>query len=97
MLMPMYYEYMNHKVQAAQYVELALKFENGAAQIEALKAVRQTRVWEPLTLQATGLFHVAFGAILGVAAWTRGNEKIARAKIETEAPYTEEPVDEKAS
>lgn len=27
--------------------------------------------WHPLTLEATGLFHMAFGAILGVAAWNR--------------------------
>lgn len=33
--------------------------------------------WEPLTLQGAGLFHVAMGAILGVAAWSRGREKIA--------------------
>ena len=31
----------------------------------------------PLTLQAGGLFHLSFGAILGVAAWSRGQEKIA--------------------
>lgn len=34
--------------------------------------------WEPLTLKAAGTFHIAFGAILGVAAWTRGQEKIAK-------------------
>lgn len=27
--------------------------------------------YHPLTLEATGLFHMAFGAILGVAAWNR--------------------------
>lgn len=30
--------------------------------------------WSPLTLQGSGLIHVAFGAILGIAAWSRGNE-----------------------
>jgi hypothetical protein len=35
-------------------------------------------VWDPLTLQGGGLFHVAMGAVLGVAAWTRGQEKIVR-------------------
>lgn len=34
--------------------------------------------WMPLTLQGAGLFHAAMGAILGIAAWTRGREKIAR-------------------
>lgn len=33
--------------------------------------------WVPLTLQGGGLYHVAMGAILGIAAWTRGKEKIA--------------------
>jgi hypothetical protein len=33
--------------------------------------------WNPLTLQGAGLFHVAMGAILGVTAWSRGQEKIA--------------------
>lgn len=33
--------------------------------------------WDPLTLKAAGTFHLAFGAILGVAAWSRGKEKMA--------------------
>lgn len=33
--------------------------------------------WQPLTLQGAGLFHLAMGAVLGVAAWSRGQEKIA--------------------
>ena len=33
--------------------------------------------WSPLTLQNGGLFHMAMGAVLGVSAWTRGQEKIA--------------------
>ena len=32
--------------------------------------------WNPLTLQGAGLYHLAMGAILGVAAWSRGQEKI---------------------
>jgi hypothetical protein len=30
----------------------------------------------PLTLKEAGMFHLAFGAILGASAWTRGKEKI---------------------
>lgn len=33
--------------------------------------------WQPLTLQGAGLFHLAMGAVLGVAAWSRGQEKMA--------------------
>lgn len=32
--------------------------------------------WESLTLSNGGLIHLAFGAILGITAWTRGQEKI---------------------
>lgn len=34
-------------------------------------------MWQPLTLQGGGLIHIAFGAILGISAWTRGQEKVA--------------------
>ena len=34
------------------------------------------RQWQPMTLQGAGLFHMAMGAVLGVAAWSRGQEKI---------------------
>ena len=36
----------------------------------------QVTQWHPLTLDSTGLFHLSFGAILGVSAWSRGKEKI---------------------
>ena len=32
--------------------------------------------WTSLTLSNGGLIHLAFGAILGVTAWTRGMEKL---------------------
>lgn len=34
--------------------------------------------WEPLTLKESGFYHLAMSAIIGVAAWTRGQEKIKR-------------------
>jgi Holin of 3TMs, for gene-transfer release len=33
--------------------------------------------WNPLTLQGAGLFHMAMGAIIGVAAFGRTQEKLA--------------------
>jgi hypothetical protein len=33
--------------------------------------------WIPLTLTNGGFFHMAFLGIVGVTAWTRGQEKIA--------------------
>ncbi len=32
--------------------------------------------WMPLTLQGAGLFHIAMGAVLGLAAWGRTQEKL---------------------
>lgn len=34
--------------------------------------------WKSLTLDNSGLYHLAMGAIIGVAAWTRGKEKIQK-------------------
>jgi hypothetical protein len=33
--------------------------------------------WQPLTLQGAGLFHLAMGAVLGIAAFGRTQEKLA--------------------
>lgn len=33
--------------------------------------------WQPLTLVGAGLFHMAMGAVLGITAWSRGQEKMA--------------------
>jgi hypothetical protein len=45
--------------------------------------------WMPITLQGAGLFHMAMGAILGIAAYGRTQEKMAGANnggISTPAP-----------
>ena len=34
--------------------------------------------WNPLTLQGAGLYHMAMGAVVGVTAWQRSREKMAR-------------------
>jgi hypothetical protein len=49
----------------------------------ALQATLEGHVtqWQPLTLEGAGLFHMAMGAILGVAAWSRGQEKIQNMQI----------------
>lgn len=36
-----------------------------------------TEPWVYGTLQGAGLFHMAMGAILGVTAWSRGQEKMS--------------------
>jgi hypothetical protein len=35
--------------------------------------------WQPLTLQGAGLFHISMGAVLGLAAYGRTQEKLAGA------------------
>jgi hypothetical protein len=45
--------------------------------------------WSPITLQGAGLFHMAMGAILGIAAYGRTQEKMAGANnggISTSVP-----------
>ena len=46
-----------------------------------LQAFTHTSVtqWNPLTLQGAGLFHIAMGAVLGIAAFGRTQEKMAGA------------------
>ena len=44
--------------------------------------------WQPLTLQGAGLFHVAMGAVLGIAAFGRTQEKMAGAAGGNGAPST---------
>jgi hypothetical protein len=42
--------------------------------------------WQPLTLQGAGLFHVAMGAVLGIAAFGRTQEKISGTSLNTTNP-----------
>ena len=46
-----------------------------------LQAMTHTAItqWNPLTLQGAGLFHIAMGAVLGIAAFGRTQEKMAGA------------------
>lgn len=44
------------------------------------------RQWNPITLGGGGLFHVAMGAVLGVTAWSRGQEKMAGVAAGPQAP-----------
>jgi hypothetical protein len=52
------------------------------AQISFLKTIVIT-AWTPLTLQGGGLFHISMGAILGVTAYGRTQEKLNGSSITT--------------
>jgi len=47
--------------------------------LQAYSGGAVTSQWMPLTLQGAGLYHVAMGAVLGLTAFGRTQEKIAGA------------------
>jgi hypothetical protein len=47
--------------------------------LQALNHGQVTNQWQPVTLQGAGLFHIAMGAVLGIAAYGRTKEKVAGA------------------
>jgi uncharacterized membrane protein YdfJ with MMPL/SSD domain len=47
--------------------------------LQALSHGQVTSQWQPLTLQGAGLYHIAMGAVLGIAAYGRTKEKVAGA------------------
>jgi hypothetical protein len=47
--------------------------------LQAMSHGQVTSQWQPVTLQGAGLFHMAMGAVLGVAAYGRTKEKVAGA------------------
>ena len=44
--------------------------------LQSLNHGQVTSQWNPLTLQGAGLFHIAMGAVLGIAAFGRTQEKL---------------------
>ena len=47
--------------------------------LQALDKGSVTIQWQPITLQGAGLYHIAMGAVLGVAAYGRTQEKLGGA------------------
>ena len=45
--------------------------------LQALSHGQVTSQWQPLTLQGAGLYHIAMGAVLGIAAYGRTKETVA--------------------
>jgi hypothetical protein len=44
--------------------------------LQAIGAGQVTSQWQPITLQGAGLYHIAMGAVLGIAAYGRTKEKV---------------------
>jgi hypothetical protein len=55
-----------------------------------LQAVTHSPItqWNPLTLQGAGLFHIAMGAVLGISAFGRTQEKLAGTAANPTTPTT---------
>ena len=80
--MPIFLAVQNQQVNAAAFEEVRALTDKEVklAALEQLDLGKQQ--WEPLTLMGGGLFHLSFGAILGVAAFTRGQEKKAAIEVQ---------------
>ncbi len=44
--------------------------------LQALSHGSVNTQWNPITLQGAGLYHIAMGAVLGIAAYGRTKEKL---------------------
>lgn len=66
-------------------------FPIGWSVLQAMAEGTVTSQWDPLTLKGAGLFHMAMGAVLGIAAWSRGQEKIAEVTTPKPTPLPPSP------
>jgi len=60
--------------------------------LQALNHGQVNNQWQPLTLQGAGLFHLAMGAVLGIAAFGRTQEKVAGAAVNPVISSTPAPI-----
>jgi hypothetical protein len=75
--MPIYVSIANRQINFEVFEEIR-KFEDVSVQTAIINKLNVGKdAWTPLTLQGGGLFHLSFGAILGVSAFARGREKVA--------------------
>ena len=58
--------------------------------LQAIASGAVTLQWSPLTLLSGGIFHAAMGAVLGISAFTRGQEKIERMRTNIKEGTSEE-------
>jgi hypothetical protein len=59
--------------------------------IQAISHGNVATQWSPVTLQGAGLFHMAMGAVIGVAAFGRTQEKLAGATTASTTVSTPAP------
>ncbi len=77
-IMPAYHLRSQGNLDHVYELSLRLRPED---QLQAVIQLSRKTAWEPLTLNESGMFHISFAAILGVAAWTRG--RVQQARVES--------------
>ena len=87
LLMPIYREHTYTKMPVAEMVRLSMAMQDGAAQIETLKVLKEDRAWVPIT---NDMFHLSFGAILGVSALPMARKRLDRRRPANDFPDPEE-------
>jgi hypothetical protein len=88
-LMPIYTARTNLKLEQVIQVTKELREEDRLA---AITTLLKKNNWEPLTVAESGMLHLSFGAILGVAAYTRGRVQEAQVKNNnTPVEYNDQP------
>lgn len=78
-VMGAFYEFTDN-ITPSDLVNAVKQLEEPEVKIAVINALMTEKSWEPLTLKGNAVFHVTFGAILGIAAWTRGTEKRVHAE-----------------
>jgi hypothetical protein len=58
----------------------------GLAALQSYLGISPLTMWKPLTLEGGGLYHLSMGAIVGVTAWTRSQEKIEETRAAMAPP-----------
>jgi len=93
MIMPVYHIRSQSTLDHIWVQAMKLRPED---QLQAILQLNKRTSWEPITLQEGSFFHISFGAILGVAAWTRGrvqeaNVRAGNGSIEDSSSYQPRP------
>jgi hypothetical protein len=90
-VMPAWVHSTNSRMDRESTIAQVKQLADSTAQVEAIRIFHGQEEWKPITLEGSGLIHIAFLTVLGVASWTRGQEKIARV---TTPEQTEEKKDD---
>ena len=75
----------------------AITYKSGVPASSGQPAVAASVItqWQPLTLQGAGFYHITMATILGISAWSRGQEKMKSMDKETVSVVEEERREEK--